>query len=542
VSDHVVQWVTASPLWPSVLEGADRVEQQHTMQRPALLRFERDSFMDDVAKLLDRKPAQLVEHIATPVTYRLPSPGETEPPIPADLKLFQAVHGHFYLVAATLTCRRPGLPEHEVNTSLKERVVFVLRRLDDEGKGEWAWVDDPDGKNGRSWKHLDTSEAAEVDAEEELLPLFPLRYTVNDRLHRLYVGLIPTASGDAFKAAGPLSPLAKPDPTKKGSPSADPRPDALTAKVTNALRLLIATETTAPTGAKNPGTIEQAMADQQVEASRFLLLDFAEFLHDTMGWFTSDSWSAPTRTEELALWATLAAPAVNGTTTSWRDALKTAWKERLVLSGDAAGTSSLNLNLRTPGLTPDQLDADVVKALPQLAKTSASATATSVQGDTAPPPAVPKLDARSQSKYVLRCVYRRPECRPPHPDVVSNPSPSFRIASFFDLDAPARSITIAMPIDTNIKDLRKLRKNVSFLLSNELRSQMNRVTSMKNALDGKFADGESLDIGLLCSFSIPVITICALMVLMIFISLLNIVFWWAPFLRICFPIALEAKK
>jgi hypothetical protein len=154
---------------------------------------------------------------------------------------------------------------------------------------------------------------------------------------------------------------------------------------------------------------------------------------------------------------------------------------------------------------------------------------------------VPKLDARSQSRYVLRCAYQRPECKPPHPDVVSSPTRPFRIASFFDLDAPARSITIAMPIDTSIKDLRKLRKNVSFLLSNELRSQMNRVTNMKDALDGKFADGESLDIGLLCSFSIPVITICALIVLMIFISLLNIVFWWMPFLRICFPIALKAK-
>jgi hypothetical protein len=46
----------------------------------------------------------------------------------------------------------------------------------------------------------------------------------------------------------------------------------------------------------------------------------------------------------------------------------------------------------------------------------------------------------------------------------------------------------------------------------------------------------------MCSFSIPIITICALLVLMIFISLLNIVFWWAPFLKLCFPIGLEAKK
>jgi hypothetical protein len=51
-----------------------------------------------------------------------------------------------------------------------------------------------------------------------------------------------------------------------------------------------------------------------------------------------------------------------------------------------------------------------------------------------------------------------------------------------------------------------------------------------------------VDLGLVCSFSIPIITICALIVLMIAISLLNIVFWWMPFLRICFPLQLKAGQ
>jgi hypothetical protein len=540
VSAHVVQWVTASPLWGQALETQAEDERRQAMRRPALLRFERDSFMDDVAKLLDRDPARLADVVAKPVSYRLPSPGETEPPVPAELKLFQAVHGHFHLVAATLVCRMPGLPEHEVDTAAKESVTFVLRRVADD-EGEWAWVDDPDGKDGRSWKLLDAQAKAGIDPEEELLPLFPLRYTKGPRLRRLFVGLVPTASGDAFKAAGTLSPLAGPG-AGAGAPAADPRPDALRTRVTDPLRALVASETAAAAGAKNPARIAQAMADQQVEASSFVLLDFAEFLHDRLGWFASGTWTQPTRAEELTLWnTTLAQPAVAGGATGWREALRTAWSERLILSGDAEGAPSLHLNLRTPGVTPDQLDLAVVAALPPLPAPDPDAPATSIQGDAAPPPPVPKLDARGVSQYVLRCVYRRPECGPLRPDVVSEPSEPFRIAGFFDLDAPVRSITIAMPIDTSIKDLRKLRKNVSFLLSNELRSQMNRVTSLKTALDGKFADGESLDIGLMCSFSIPVITICALMVLMIFISLLNIVFWWMPFLRICFPIALKAK-
>jgi hypothetical protein len=528
VSEHVVQWVTASPLWPSALADPDKTTK---MRAPALLRFERDSFMDDVAKLLERDPNELVGTVATKKTYRLPSPGETEPPPLDDLKLYQAVHGHFYLVAATLSCRMPGLPEHEVNTSNKERVVFVLRRVDTDGS-EWAWVDDPDATKGKSWKHLEQTKTPALDPEEELLPLFPLRYTRKERLCRLYVGLVPTSSGDSFKAAGSLSPLAGPN-DGKGAPSKDPRPDALTAKVTDPLRALAAN----PVDPQPPADVLEAMRQSRIEASQFLLLDFAEFLHDNLGWFASDSWTPPATGTQATLWNTLVAHADS---IPWRDALKTAWSKRLVLMGDAPGDlSDLQLDLHTTALTPEAIDSAVAAALPQPAP--APTGATSIQGDVADPPAVPKLDARSTSEYVIRCVYLRPECKPPHPNVISEPSEKFKIASFFDFDAPARSITITMPLDTSIKDLRKLRKNVNVLLSNELRNQMNRVTNLKDSLDGKFADGQNLDIGLLCSFSIPVITICALIVLMIFISLLNIVFWWMPFLRICFPIALESK-
>jgi hypothetical protein len=117
VSAHVVQWVTASPLWPDTLSEPDGAKREQAMQKPALLRFERDSFMEDVTKLLDRDPRELKQTIAKPVTYRLPSPGETEPPAPTDLKLYLPAQGHFYLLAATLVCRLPGLPEHEVATA-----------------------------------------------------------------------------------------------------------------------------------------------------------------------------------------------------------------------------------------------------------------------------------------------------------------------------------------------------------------------------------------------------------------------------------------
>ena len=74
------------------------------------------------------------------------------------------------------------------------------------------------------------------------------------------------------------------------------------------------------------------------------------------------------------------------------------------------------------------------------------------------------------------------------------------------------------------------------MMSNQLRAQMSRVGDAKKALNGELGAEQQFDLGVLCSFSIPIITIVALFLLMIFVVLLNIVFWWLPFFRICFPV------
>jgi hypothetical protein len=127
--------------------------------------------------------------------------------------------------------------------------------------------------------------------------------------------------------------------------------------------------------------------------------------------------------------------------------------------------------------------------------------------------------------------------------VVSEPSQAFQLAPFFDPDAPARQLRIAMPVDTSIKGLRQFPKSVSFLISNQLRKQMERMNGVKlgDLDDGNIPAEGGLDLGMICSFSIPIITICALILLMIIVQLLNIIFWWIPFLRICLPLSLKAK-
>jgi len=79
------------------------------------------------------------------------------------------------------------------------------------------------------------------------------------------------------------------------------------------------------------------------------------------------------------------------------------------------------------------------------------------------------------------------------------------------------------------------------MMSKELRNKMQAVN--KDMLKGDPPDGEgSLNIGDICSFSIPIITLIAFILLMIIAILLNIVFWWLPLLKICFPLKLSAKS
>jgi hypothetical protein len=187
VSAYAVDWVTAAPLWTDVLHGtADASERTRSMRRPALLRFESDTFMADLAALLHDEPRELRSRLA-------------------GAKLFHPARGHFNLVAATLACRRPGLPDHKIDARAGETAAFVLRKRDedDDGSGgESAWVGAPSG-SGRAWRAIAPAAMSAVASGEELLPLFGLRYDSADGVRRLLVGLVPASAGDAYAAAQP---------------------------------------------------------------------------------------------------------------------------------------------------------------------------------------------------------------------------------------------------------------------------------------------------------------------------------------------------
>jgi hypothetical protein len=162
------------------------------------------------------------------------------------------------------------------------------------------------------------------------------------------------------------------------------------------------------------------------------------------------------------------------------------------------------------------------------------------------------IDMR-EAWFQVRCVYERPECGPLDPPVVSAPTEPFQMANFFDSDAPARPIRIALPIDTSPAGLRKFDKNAAFVMSDMHCGQVNRMKGITLAdlvlsvlpwpfhkdlsvPDSGPCAGGGLQFGMICSLSIPIITICAMLMLFIIVFLLDFIFRWVPFFLICFPI------
>lgn len=164
------------------------------------------------------------------------------------------------------------------------------------------------------------------------------------------------------------------------------------------------------------------------------------------------------------------------------------------------------------------------------------------------------------NQFRLRYVHLNADCGPIHPPTLSEPSEAFELAHFFDSDAPARPVRITLPMDTSPAGLRKHARGTAFVLSDMLCGQVQRakglgfVDLVRQVLpwplhkDIKMGGGGgcksgSTDIGMICSLSIPIVTLCALILLMIIVSLLDFIFRWLPWLMFCFPVpGLKGKK
>jgi len=583
VSD--VRFFSPSPLWD------DLVSTPVPFRAPAVLRFAGDDFVPQYQGVLETEPRRLRGFVARPESWRAPAVGLDAPASTLPLRLYQPVHGRFYMVAASLACRVPGLPEHTVDTGKGEEVAFVLRRLTtsvdaqrhETETGEWAWVKRADGTEG--WVR---ASGAALAVDEERIPMFASTYAGAGGLRnvpmrrRVFAGLIPASRRESYANAGEVRETGATPPPAPGSLD-DPR-------VIEFQRLVMDpwTELKEWYDARKTDDVQRPDALLSAEqSSALLLIDLYDYLRGNLPAVANAvDGAAGSLGAGQPLFAALAGLTVYDrfavSPRTLVDALRNAAANRAAIeAGFPAGTahgyafpvlvgdprdpspappvnavSTAETKLAellgrtnaapwelTPAEVPGGLGVRVLKKLVMDAL-AAAGPAPAVLPEQLParrPAATPTAETRGEDWFVVRCVYLRPNCGSRSPPVVSERSERFQLTSFFEPDAPARHLRVALPVDTSPATLRKYNRNVAFVLSDQLRKQMSRASSLKDLMDGKAgSEGGGLDFGVICSFSIPIITICALILLMILVSLLNIIFWWIPLFKICFPVPKKA--
>jgi hypothetical protein len=546
---HRLEWVAPQPLWPvgTVPDPA--------MRRPALLSFKTDKFIDELNQALAQNPPSLPvaswesARVAPAGTPRLGSPPWSPSPgsPPATMKLFQPVHGRFYLVAASFVCQQFGLPDHALNVANQERTYFVLRKLDGAGN-ELAWVPTSTDASNPQYGWQPVPHPRTLAPNEDLLPLFPVFVPGSRPPRRLHAGLIPTSSRDTFTLAATSSPPA--------DPNSDPRIYEAKTRVVDPYGAIVGAH---PTGKPGDQTIPML-----VDASAFLMLDLAEILAK----YTPALWAnvlqqsnAPAMPAASAALLSLFQQASADTTAnvSWAQALRFAVGAQATIDAPGSPPSTLTtptFNLfyaaqPSPSSQNVSLAPDAGLPMPPLLAPAyylSDVLTQAIQAENQPfdppdaavaAPIVPKVDTGAQ--FVVRCVFQRCALKRQQfgalfPPILSDPSLPFSLAAFFDSDAPARTIRIPMPFDTSPGALRKFPKGVGFLLSPQLQQQVNQVANLSNMVNGQLSNAPGLGLGEICCFSIPIISIIALILMFAIAIALNFVFWWLPFLKICLPV------
>jgi hypothetical protein len=558
--DPPVQWLAPLPLWQAI----QRDELAQRRGTPALLRFASDDFTNEMLSVLASDPAQLRAYVAQPETWRAEDHGldpqgrDKAATDDRPFKLFQAAHMRFYMVAGTLACRLPGVPDRTINPACDETAFFVLRRLD-ANQREYGWATGRQAPANTGPHYQETPEkgwalvnnpATTLLRDEERFPLFPISFALHGATRRLLAGLVPVASRET---SGSGAAALLPSPADSARVGGDPRPIDFDQKVSAPLLSIRdwynSQANLAQVAAGARIQIEHGLAYALLDLLR-ALRSYAPTLHENIkknAIGNPNSYGAASGLAGLINSATF--PPINATPVALTRVLNVieANEQRIdqelqpgveintlpgmatVWALSAAKPAFLAAWLATPPAKA-LIQTALEQALPKPYQPPANA------GDQYPP--APQHDPAAQDEYIIRMVYERPQCKWP---VLSAPTRAFQLAPFFDPDAPVRPIRIVMPVDTSTEGLKKYGKGVSFLISDQLRKQMDRVSGLKDLTEQKLKDEQSFDLGLICSFSIPIITICALILLLVIVIALNIVFFWLPFFKICLPIPLKRK-
>ena len=530
-----------------ILIGAPRDMQANT--RPAILQRSDDDFIASTLDELRSSAGRVV--LAARRAHATDKQGT--------LKLFQPVQRQFHLALLEVWCDTPGTPR--LDPARIESAGFVVRRIGSSGQPE-GWM----RSNGqvRGWVPLSRvggatgdplaqhrlqrqlTGVADIDRQltglrlahtdqlldEHTLALFVAPPDVcSDAAKTVFYGIVPTVSSEV-SAAAPANAAA-------GAADFGPRSELFRAHLVEALRgdamdlpfpgeavaggWFDASEMpsdTAPDGVSDAqfSDIADVSSDNSRAMHRFILL--LRQLASEFNAFEADDASAPLR---RAL-AGIALPLVlrNDETVQ-----RTVPADRFL--GDACRILLMKENLADPVEMPARWPAlDAVRA-----NGLADAMSTALQARTAALLSQSGRYDEPGARYLVRAFVRiKPEAHCPLRIVWSADSEPFVIAPWFENAEARPPVLIPLPDASDRDLLRQLKPNIAFLVP----------PSMHNLLSGKTRDllggkGKLGATGLtwICGFNIPAITICAFLVLNVFLTLFNLVFGWLFFIKICVP-------
>ena len=144
-----------------------------------------------------------------------------------------------------------------------------------------------------------------------------------------------------------------------------------------------------------------------------------------------------------------------------------------------------------------------------------------------------------RARLFFRIKSENPQCPPEL--VWSCFSDPFRIAAWYESSGRAVApVPLPDPFDKNV--LKNAKPTAAFAVPPSLMNAMSGASLTGLSSGTAPAGGGGIGLGWICGFSIPLITICAFFVLNIFISLLNIVFFWIAFIKLCIPIPVPKKS
>jgi hypothetical protein len=109
----------------------------------------------------------------------------------------------------------------------------------------------------------------------------------------------------------------------------------------------------------------------------------------------------------------------------------------------------------------------------------------------------------------------------------------FSIAPWHET-GPLPPVTIALPEITR-ESVKSLLPNVAFEVPKSVFGLLD-ANKPEDIFKGDPKPGEPRDPSWLCGFNIPIITICAFVLLNLVLGILNLIFWWLPFVKICIPL------